>query len=834
MRRKPSLLKAIIGAYGGSYCRLGVLKLLNDGLTFAGAMLLNLLVQHLEQATGSSKHGTGNQTGANGVSSIAALGSSGTSQGSMAAALSGNSSQHGMSFVSSDGGLGWLPSPGSPGWGFVLAAVLGLSALAKAVIGSHYNYGLSLVTIRLRSGVMGVLFRTALLTRAADAAGGDVNTLMAVDTSRLANLCVSFHELWSLPLQIAAAMYLLYVQVRVAFLAGVLLCVALIPINRMIAQRIQAASVDLMSSKDSRLGLMGEILHHMGVVKALGWERVLAAKASVDDSLVAEASVDDSLVAEASVDDSLVAEASVHDSLVAEASVHDSLVAEASVDDSLVAEASVDDSLVAEAVTEYRQSELKALALRKYLDALCVYFWAATQLLLSGTTFGLMVLLGQPLRPSVVFTSLALFNVLIAPLNAFPWVVNGVVEAWVSLKRLQSYLLLPQRSPGWAYADNVLPQVLAFQRQRQQQLASSPSDEHAAAGWRGATRFGGRDKRPKGRQRRQRFGHIVLQGLLAAEANKAPPPVLQRQRGVAAQFCNATFTWKKVFAFLSKWQPLATIFVGCHLTAVVGEVGSGKSSLLAALLGELELTQGSALLANQLQQCHQLQHSQQQVVDTMQATVQARVGFVSQTPWLMRGTVRDNVLLGQPYNAELMQEIFHAVGLDQDLAAMPAGDLTQVGEGGSGLSGGQRLRVALARALYQPGVSLYLFDDILASLDGHVAQWVIRHALFGGLLSGATVVIATKHPLVIQAAHLVLGLQHGRVEFCGSPSGFAHWKATQSHPHLTPPLLAQDSAAPRGGAGWSPLVAAISLRVHSTTQPATATATFSTDTCLSA
>jgi ATP-binding cassette subfamily C (CFTR/MRP) protein 10 len=62
------------------------------------------------------------------------------------------------------------------------------------------------------------------------------------------------------------------------------------------------------------------------------------------------------------------------------------------------------------------------------------------------------------------------------------------------------------------------------------------------------------------------------------------------------------------------------------------------------------------------------------------------------------------------------------VGLDTDLAATPAGDLTPVGEGGTGLSGGQRLRVALARALYQPCTGIYLFDDILASLDSHVAQ----------------------------------------------------------------------------------------------------------------
>jgi hypothetical protein len=164
------------------------LQLLNDGLTFAGAMLLNLLVQHLDQATGSSSGGTSNYTGSNVTSSTAGCCGNGVTTGSnttsivaaagglsgvvnvtwqgistaccsfaansssragqdgMAAALAGNSPQHGLSGV--EGGVGWLPGPGSPGWGFVLAAALGLSAVAKAVIGSHYNYGLSLVTVR--------------------------------------------------------------------------------------------------------------------------------------------------------------------------------------------------------------------------------------------------------------------------------------------------------------------------------------------------------------------------------------------------------------------------------------------------------------------------------------------------------------------------------------------------------------------------------------------------------------------------------------------------------------------------------------------------------------
>lgn len=96
-----------------------------------------------------------------------------------------------------------------------------------------------------------------------------------------------------------------------------------------------------------------------------------------------------------------------------------------------------------------RQAELKALAVRKYMDAFCVYFWASTSLLFTLLTFGLFTLLGHPLTPSAVFTSLALFNVLIAPLNSFPWVINGTVEGLVSVHRLQGLLSAPETKTTW-------------------------------------------------------------------------------------------------------------------------------------------------------------------------------------------------------------------------------------------------------------------------------------------------------------------------------------------------------------------------------------------------
>ena len=87
-----------------------------------------------------------------------------------------------------------------------------------------------------------------------------------------------------------------------------------------------------------------------------------------------------------------------------------------------------------------REDELKALKGRKYLDALCVYFWATTPVLVAISTFTTYVLTGGTLSPARVFTCMALFNMLIGPLNAFPWVMSGLVEAWISLKRVRRFI----------------------------------------------------------------------------------------------------------------------------------------------------------------------------------------------------------------------------------------------------------------------------------------------------------------------------------------------------------------------------------------------------------
>ena len=135
-----------------------------------------------------------------------------------------------------------------------------------------------------------------------------------------------------------------------------------------------------------------------------------------------------------------------------------------------------------------------------------------------------------------------------------------------------------------------------------------------------------------------------------------------------------------------------------ELLVLCGAVGSGKSTLLAALAGARPLAAG-----------------------TRAATL--RRAYVAQQPFLMRESVRRNVLFGQPFEAARYERSLAMAALEPDLRAMPRGDETDVGEGGHALSGGQRARVAFARAVYAEAEALFL-DDIFAAVDAQVGRWL--------------------------------------------------------------------------------------------------------------
>ena len=134
-----------------------------------------------------------------------------------------------------------------------------------------------------------------------------------------------------------------------------------------------------------------------------------------------------------------------------------------------------------------------------------------------------------------------------------------------------------------------------------------------------------------------------------------------------------------------------------ELLGVIGPVGSGKSSLLMALLGEMpNVTEGTIDMAGS-------------------------VFYVSQEPWIFSATIKENILFGKAYVKDKFDDIISACSLTEDLEMLPNGEDTFIGEKGVNLSGGQRARIGLARALYSDA-DIYLLDDPLSAVDANVAR----------------------------------------------------------------------------------------------------------------
>ncbi|XP_073894084.1 ATP-binding cassette sub-family C member 10 isoform X28 [Macaca fascicularis] len=537
------LWRALYRAFGRCYLTLGLLKLVGTMLGFSGPLLLSLLVGFLEEGQEPLSHGL-----------LYAL-------------------------------------------GLASGAVLG------AVLQNQYGYEVCKVKLQARGAVLNILYRKTLQLGPSRPPTGEALNLLGTDSERLLNFAGSFHEAWGLPLQLAITLYMLYQQVGVAFVGGLILALLLVPVNKVIATRIMASNQEMLRHKDARVKLVTELLSGIRVIKLCGWEQALGAR-----------------------------------------------------------------------VEACRARELGRLRVIKYLDAACVYLWAALPVVISIVIFITYVLMGHQLTATKVFTALALVRMLILPLNNFPWVINGLLEAKVSLDRIQLFLDLPNHNPQAYYSPD-------------------PPTE--------------------------------------------PSTVLELH--------GALFSWDPVGTSQETFIGHLEVKKGM-LVGIVGKVGCGKSSLLAAIAGELHRLRGRVVVWG----------------------LSKGFGLATQEPWIQFATIRDNILFGKTFDAQLYKEVLEACALNDDLSILPAGDQTEVGEKGMTLSGGQRARIALARAVYQEK-ELYLLDDPLAAVDADVANHLLHRCILG-MLSHSTRLLCTHRTEYLERADVVLLMEAGRLIQAGPPS----------------------------------------------------------------
>ncbi|KAK9797814.1 hypothetical protein WJX73_000524 [Symbiochloris irregularis] len=231
-----------------------------------------------------------------------------------------------------------------------------------------------------------------------------------------------------------------------------------------------------------------------------------------------------------------------------------------------------------------------------------------------------------------------------------------------------------------------------------------------------------------------------VQKFMRAEEMSQPPLLPPAQDPDPTILVNgASFAWESSAPAVLRSVNL-NVAQG-QLVMVVGEVGSGKSSLLAALLHELRPRGGDVSLAGS-------------------------VGYTAQDPWICNATLRDNILMGHDYDESRYQQVIQACALGPDLAMLPAGDASEIGEKGINLSGGQRHRVALARACYA-AADVYLLDDPLSAVDAHVGRHLFESCICG-LLQGCTRVLVTHQVQYLSAADHIVVIDSGAVTHQGT------------------------------------------------------------------
>jgi ABC-type multidrug transport system fused ATPase/permease subunit len=337
------------------------------------------------------------------------------------------------------------------------------------------------------------------------------------------------------------------------------------------------------------------------------------------------------------------------------------------------------------------------------------------------------------LDPPMVWTTLSLLNLLSRSLFMVPRGASTAVEAAVSFKRMQKFLLQPEHSS-----------VLSVESTLSEQHATDHVDAQYAVSFRDASFSWSMHK----------TNPIVSSVLVDIPKNGNEPDATDEKHSPTQPSQQS----------VANSQVLHDIDWHIHhnsLHVIVGRVGAGKSSLLYAILGELDKASGSLFLSGKL-------------------------AYASQQPWIFNDTLRENILFGEPYDEIRFERVVEACQLSRDIAGLPNGDASEIGEKGINLSGGQKARVSLARACYS-SADIVLLDDVLSAVDQHVGRAIFEQCICGFLQTKTRILVThqTQYLVNPRVDHVIV-VDNGSIAAQGTYDQVSD-HINQSTVHLSDP-----------------------------------------------
>ncbi|XP_066541768.1 multidrug resistance-associated protein 5 [Hoplias malabaricus] len=386
-----------------------------------------------------------------------------------------------------------------------------------------------------------------------------------------------------------------------------------------------------------------------------------------------------------------------------------------------------------EAVRRIREEERQILERTGYFQSITVGIAPIVVVIASVATFSTHMLLGYDLTAAQAFTVVTVFNAMTFALKVTPFSVKSLSEASVAMERFKSVLLMAEVTMIHEKPQN--PHVAI--ELRGASLAWDTAGHSAQPSPRG-TPYVGLSQRAarKKRQQQNDSGHCEMaeeqQGHLLTNSSRDMPSSTEDQ----------TLHVPTISQRLQRTLHCIDLSIEKgKLVGICGSVGSGKTSLISAILGQMTLLEGTL-------------------------AVNGDFAYVAQQAWILNATLRDNILLGKDYEEERYQAVLSACCLRPDLAILPNSDLTEIGERGANLSGGQRQRISLARALYS-NRDIYVLDDPLSALDAHVGNHIFNNAI-RKQLRGKTIIFVTHQLQYLVDCDDVIFMREGSIMEQGS------------------------------------------------------------------
>ncbi|KAG8444998.1 hypothetical protein GDO86_009951 [Hymenochirus boettgeri] len=372
-------------------------------------------------------------------------------------------------------------------------------------------------------------------------------------------------------------------------------------------------------------------------------------------------------------------------------------------------------------VQKIRENERKILERAGYFQSITVGIAPIVVVIASVVTFSVHMMLGYDLTAAQAFTVVTVFNSMTFALKVTPFSVKSLSEASVSVDRFQSLFLMEEvhmvkKKPS---SPNIIIQM------KNATLAWDSSHASAQCSPKSTPKLKKEKKGAKGKKEKcslqvegsqavlaEQKGHLLVE----SEEHPSPDEETKNLTTVNARLQRALYN---IDLDIEKGT----------LIGICGSVGSGKTSLASAILGQMTLLEGSI-------------------------AVSGTFAYVAQQAWILNATLRDNILFGKDYDEERYNTVLSVCCLRPDLAILPNSDLTEIGERGANLSGGQRQRISLARALYSDR-SIYVLDDPLSALDAHVGNHIFNSAIKKYLKSKTILFITHQLQYLVDCDHVI-------------------------------------------------------------------------------